>query len=398
VYLLYDLHARGLPVTVLHVNHELRGGDSDDDERFVQSLAESLGLSCLVHHAPVGDGNLEQEAREARYGWFRSLIREGAVAEVALGHTQSDQAETVIFRFLRGAGTSGLAGIRPRTKDGLFRPLLSLTREEIRDSLHSRGIPWREDASNSNLDFARNRIRCELLPLLTRDWNPALSKSLAQTADWALAEESYWDKTMARLARKFFRGAPPDLLVRWPGSLPLAVQRRLIRHALRDVKGDLLQIEFGHVEAIRTLRSGRLSLPGLEVERSFEWLRIARPGPRTNEINLNIRLELLSAESVYNENKHQLDWGLVSGPLALRTWRPGDRYQRVGRPKEERLKLLFQKARIPVWERRSWPVLLCGNSIAWTREFGAAAGLGRTGTTRIVLLIHDLSGFPNRNL
>jgi tRNA(Ile)-lysidine synthase len=409
VYLLHHLRGHNLNLTVLHVNHKLRGPESDADEDFVCCVAASLGLPFLTHTAPVIEGNIEQSARESRNRWFRSLIEQGAVTRIALGHTQSDQAETVLFRFLRGSGTAGLAAIRPETSDGFVRPLLHLTREQIRESLRERGIPWREDSSNESARFARNRIRRSLLPQLTRDWNPALTQTLAHTADWALAEEAYWTAELDRLAETHFRPAPPHLIVQPTGDLPLAVQRRLIRHAILKVKGDLRQIDFSHIEAIRALRSGRIQLHGIVAERSFGYLRfgpigLSVPNFRYRieppavismpESGLTLSLELTPADCVYNGGKHQLDWGRVSGSLELRNWHPGDRYRRVGRSNEEKLKLLFQKARIPVWERQSWPVLQCGNQIAWTRHFGPVAHLARSPETRTVLVVQENS---NRN-
>jgi tRNA(Ile)-lysidine synthase len=394
VYLLHQLLDEGCHCVVLHVNHLLRDDESDADEKFVRAMAASLNVDCLVIRERPGEGNLEQAAREVRYRWFRELIEARTVERVALGHTLSDQAETVLFRFLRGTGTAGLAGIRPVTRE-VFRPLLGITREAIRQSLLSRGITWREDSSNSNLSFARNRIRTELLPQLERDWNPGFTGALGQMADWALAEEKYWAGQMKKLGAKFFSENGAGLIVRWPRRLAVAVQRRLLRHAIETVLGHLRQIEYGHVEAVRGLRSGKLSLPGLTVEKSFEWLRFAAAGAVERDVLDGVGLELLAASSVYNEDEHQLDWGSLSGPLKLRSWHPGDRYRRVGRPTEERLKLLFQKARIPVWERRSWPVLLCGDKIVWARKFGVAEGAERTESTQMVLLIRDPSGFPN---
>jgi tRNA(Ile)-lysidine synthase len=350
-----------------------------------------LGLECLVLRGDLPGGNLEQEARRVRYRWFRELIAEGVIERVALGHTLSDQAETVLFRFLRGSGTAGLAGIRAET-GGLFRPLLGKTREEVRRSLVERGIAWREDSSNSCLDFARNRIRAELLPELERDWNPELTRVLGHTAEWAAAEEVYWAGAVRKLARKYFLGGG---VVQLPRGA--AVQRRLIRHAIETVKGDLRQIEYRHVEAVRAMLSGRLDLPGLRVEKSFEWWRFTLPGAEERAVLDGVGLELLEPGAVYNSNKDQIDWNLLSGPLQVRVWQPGDRYQRVGRPAEERLKLLFQKARVPVWERRVWPVLVSGERIVWSRGFGVAAGWERSEKTHRVLQVRDISGFPNLN-
>jgi tRNA(Ile)-lysidine synthase len=394
VYLLHEMVAAGRECVVLHVNHLLRGDESDADEAFVRGLAASLGVECLVLRERPGNGNLEQAARLVRYRWFRELIAAGTVERVALGHTLSDQAETVLFRFLRGAGTAGLAGIRPATRE-VFRPLLGMTREAVRESLLARGVAWREDSSNASASFARNRIRAELLPQLEREWNPGLTGALGQVAEWALAEEKYWAGRMKRLGAKYFSHDGAALVARWPMRMAVAVERRLVRHAIETVLGHLRQIEYGHVEAVRAMRSGKLSLPGLTVEKSFEWLRFAAAGAIDRDVLDGVGLELLAASSVYNRDEHQLDWGSLSGPLRLRSWHPGDRYRRVGRPTEERLKLLFQKARIPVWERRSWPVLLCEDKIVWARKFGAAEGARRTDSTQTVLLVRDLSGFPN---
>ena len=166
-------------------------------------------------------GNLEQTARRARREFFHDLIRRGLADRIALGHTRDDQAETVLFRMLRGSGLAGLAGILPVTAEGLIRPLLGVTRGEVETFLRERGIPWREDASNREPRFARNRIRHELLPQLKQDWNPRLTESLAHLADLAYEEERWWAAEIARLAQADAgglarRGGGPRA-ANWPG-------------------------------------------------------------------------------------------------------------------------------------------------------------------------------------
>src|SRR6202040_769349 len=126
----------------------------------------------------TGD-NLEQAARLSRHNFYLGFLQQGELDRIATGHTRSDQAETVLFRFLRGSGTAGLAGIRPMTTDGFVRPLLTVDRAAVEQFLRDRKIAWREDSTNTNLDFARNRIRRDFLPMLERDWNPAISEMLA---------------------------------------------------------------------------------------------------------------------------------------------------------------------------------------------------------------------------
>ncbi|MBV9670017.1 MAG: tRNA lysidine(34) synthetase TilS, partial [Acidobacteriales bacterium] len=183
LHILHGLSSRfAIHLTVLHVNHQLRGRESDGDEASVRALAASFGLDVVVSQAPIQGGNLEQEARRARLDFFRSCMATKNLQRVALGHTRSDQAETVLFHLLRGCGLAGLAGMRPVTSDGLIRPLLGVSRQEIREWARAEGIEWREDSSNADLRFARNRLRNESIPALTREFNTNLEGVLAGIA------------------------------------------------------------------------------------------------------------------------------------------------------------------------------------------------------------------------
>ena len=410
-----------ISLCILHLDHMLRGEESRQDADFVRDLGDRLGL--FVHFcaldvartiAETGE-NLEQAARQARYGFLEQFLAAGTVDRIALGHTLSDQAETVLFRFLRGSGTAGLAGIRPVTANGFVRPLIEVDRAGIEHYLRQRDIPWREDSSNRQLDFARNRIRHELLPKLARDWNPALTETLARTAEWAQAEESWWDREITRIAERALLPGRGFVLLKVGdmAELPLAVARRLVRRAVERAKGDLRSIGFEHIEAILALAgstegSGRLQVPGLDVYRSFEWVRFAKPGLDTLE-NRNFRLLLAvpgtvevpgsttvihlevmnSTEGGYNKDVGRLDWARLAGTLELRNWRPGDQYCPAGHHGPVKIKTLFQESRIPLWERRNWPVIARGNEIIWVRLFGPAAEYVAGAESRSVLLIRE---------
>ena len=418
----------GLALSVLHLEHGLRGQESREDAAFVAGLAGRLGLPFHLESVDVRalGGNLEQAAREARHGFFRRFVESGRLDRVALGHTLSDQAETVVFRFLRGAGTAGLSGVRPVTAEGLVRPLLDVARAEVEQYLRERGIAWREDSTNADPAFARNRIRHSLLPQLTREWNPALPQVLAQTAEWARSEEEYWQAELDRLCEGRLRRQGPTVILEreWLLSLPLAVARRVIRRVIEEVKGDLRSIDFAHIEAILALAGGgdghgRLQAPGVDAMRSFEWLRLAPIGLTTLE-NRNYRLplpvpgrvrlppgaeivtEIIENQaftgvlnSVYNGSVGRLDWERISGTLDVRNWRPGDQYQPYGCSSKESIKSLFQQARVPLWERRHWPVVTLDDVIIWSRRFGSAAEFAAAPGTRKVLTISsqgELSG------
>ena len=327
----------------------------------------------------------------------------------------------MLFRFLRGAGTAGLAGIRPVTGDGIVRPLLGVTRAETEAFLRARGIAWREDSTNSSARFARNRIRHSLLPQLTREWNPALEETLAKTADWALAEEAYWKEETHRPSRwnACVTMAPPcwrrtDALAR----LPLAAARRLVRHAIERAKGDLRAIGLDHVDrALEMARAakghGRVQAPGIGITRSFDWIRFAppqppppawqvpatvpglRPGarrrPRASTWNcLKTRERTAHRDTYIIMDVGCVDGHLVSGGLVFRNWRPGDRYQPNGHSNEAKIKALFHQARIPIWERAQWPVLASGDSIVWTRRFGPAQAVAAGPASTRILQIREV--------
>ena len=182
----------GSPLILAHLNHQLRGAESDADEAFVVALAASLGVSVETHRLDIAalaraeGGNLEAVARRERYRWLADVASRHGLSHVATGHTASDQAETVLHRLLRGTGIDGLRGIAARRDIGLgvslIRPLLTVTREEVVAYLAALGQATRHDASNDDDTLTRNRIRHELLPLLQRDYNPRIAEALARLA------------------------------------------------------------------------------------------------------------------------------------------------------------------------------------------------------------------------
>lgn len=411
----------GILLGVVHFHHGLRGAEADADAAFVRDLAASLGLEFIFEKADVaaaGD-NVEQAGRRLRYEFFRRLVSEHRFDKIAVGHTCTDQAETVLFRFLRGAATAGLGGISPVVDGLIVRPLIEVERADVLEYLRASGQSWREDSSNRSLDRDRNRLRHELLPQLARDWNPAITASLAHVADWARDEEAYWQDHLRQLAPEHFRSQGGALLFEASrlAALPPAVQRRLLRYGIEQVRGDLRGIDFSHVERIRELTAlaeghSRLQIPGVDVFRSFDQVRLAPAGAlgglaeRGFAVSLTIPgtyalpqtqtrfvFELRSAQADdrgYNEKLGCLDWERTPQPLSLRNWRPGDRYQPVGWGSQEKLKSLFQRRKVPLWERRHWPVVASSDQVVWTRAFGAAAELAPGPETRLVLEITEL--------
>ena len=410
LHALFELAPRwNLHLRVIHVEHGIRGEASRVDAQFVHELAEALGLpfSWRAADAPAiaedTRDNLEQTARRIRHEFYRELIARGEIDRVATGHTRNDQAETVLYRILRGSGVSGIAGIRPVTSGGIVRPLLFLWRNEVETWLRERQIAWREDHTNADPAYTRNRIRHQLLPLLRAGYNPLIDDTLARMATLAAEDEKFWDAQIGDLPATFEASRIADA--------PAALGRRIVRRAIENVKGDLRQIGFDHVEAIVNLTrsregSGRLQIPGVDVLRSFDWIRFralgALPEPRgfSCRIAPPCVIEWPEGGSISFEIREngspcdRLEDGLCCPEevLELRNWQPGDRYRPAGWSHERKIKQMFQDARIPIWLRRRWPVLAAGGRILWSRQFGPAAESVATGESprRLCICERDL--------
>jgi tRNA(Ile)-lysidine synthase len=408
-------------ITLLHMNYGLRGAESDLDEALVRDLGLRLGCEVLVERV-VPAGRSEEELRRLRYEWFSRC----EVDVVLTGHTLEDQAETVLFRLVRGTGPDGLAGITPVLNGRVYRPLLGLGRRELRAWLESRGISWREDSSNLDLAYRRNRIRHELLPVLRRELNPEVDQVLGNLAEIVWDEADWIDGVVReRLAGMVWQEGEGVVLdaSKFCGE-PLGLRRRLMRALFERVKGDLREIEFLHVEGALRLcaekeGNGRIQVPGLDLMRSFGLLRVIRLETLRAMPERNFRVDLpvpgkvvvpegagivsstLDPGCNYNESGRSLDWDRLFAAvdaerrLELRNWRPGDSLVRGEGTEPEKVKELFQKHRIPLWRRRAWPIVVLGDLPVWVAEFGPAADFAAKPETRTALRIEWSQGWDS---
>ncbi|MCH8089644.1 MAG: tRNA lysidine(34) synthetase TilS [Chloroflexi bacterium] len=280
--LIYALHhladELGLVLHIGHLNHCLRGRDSDEDAAFVADMARQLGIPCTIGREDVAlrpaghSSSLEEKAREARYEFLAGVVEETGASGVAVAHTADDQTETMLLHILRGTGVSGLRGMRPITDikapsgkplslSGkllrLFRPLLQVTREETEAYCRALGLSPRADYTNQLPDGLRNRIRLELLPYL-REYNPNIDQAIrrlgaAASLDTAFIEaevERVWP-TLVTEVDEGLRLSREKLL-----SLHPAPRRYLLRRALQVILGDLVDIEQVHILSLEELLSG----------------------------------------------------------------------------------------------------------------------------------------------
>jgi tRNA(Ile)-lysidine synthase len=403
----------GLVLHVAHLHHGLRHAEADGDLEFVRLLAAGLGLPFHEERVDTGrvasaaSESVETAARRLRYAWFRQLLGSGELDALATAHTLDDQAETVLGKFLRGAWTEGLSGIHPVLEfpEGrILRPLLGATRAQVEACLKASGQSWREDSSNRDPAYTRNRIRHELLPLL-ETWNPRLSEHLAQMAALARDEEEWWQGEMSRLAPQFLLPGRPvrgggraageglGLDVTRLAALAPAVQRRLLRYVAEQLGA---APDFAATDALRTLaltgRAGQKCelAQGLRAERTPRELRLTAGAasakdetvpeytvPVPGEIvapAFGLRLRIEVGRQPVPSGSQATDPAIEA---TLRNWRAGDRVRLRYSGGPRKVKEVLERMRVTGSSRALWPVLEVGGRILWMQgvELEPEAGI-----------------------
>jgi len=382
----------GWDLTVAHLNHLLRGRSSRADAKFVETFTRCLGLRFCGSVAKVQSIarqtriSLEMAGRQARHALFVRAAHENKCSSIALAHHADDQVELFFLRLLRGGG-EGLSGMHwintlpnhPHLR--LCRPLLNLTKAVIKKYADSMDLFFREDASNANLDFQRNRIRHELLPLLRRDYQAGLDSVIIRAMDILSAEAD----CVGDIARKWIKARRPSF-----DSLPVAVQRRALQSQLYAAG---IVPDFSQIESLRCFPNRPVNLRKEQSDGPTEGImprnsltsrdtavardgkgRIYFPKPAVKEQiepNSEIQVELgllgnrkFGGASVSWRVENRRGARIVTSPMAqglvecfdadklgerilLRYWRPGDRFQPIGLSKSVKLQNLFTNAKIP---------------------------------------------------
>jgi tRNA(Ile)-lysidine synthase len=414
-------------IVVAHLDHGLRGTAGAADARFVAAMAEDLGLACVVERTDVAASaraehrSLEDSARRARYGFLRRVAAEVRAARICTGHTRDDQAETVILHFLRGSGLDGLAGMLPLTGD-IARPLLAVTRAESEAYCAARGWAPRQDATNADLRFARNRVRHQMLPLLEA-FNPNLRATLTRNAtllaDDAACLESLADDAWSRVAR-ITSTDDHEIALDLPaiGACPAALRTRLyVRAALVAGIGDESYLEARHLALVEQVclcgHTGQAqTLPGglvvrrdghaLIFTRASQWPMALMPQSvperilpvpgqlELPELGWRVRAWRVTdhaglehgaepappnlppfaragdeAHIGHALTRAYLAPELSSEPLTVRTWRPGDRFRPLGMVQEKKLQDYFGDAKVPRALRPRLPLVFGPDHLLW---------------------------------
>jgi tRNA(Ile)-lysidine synthase len=386
-------------LSVLHVDHRLRGGESDQDAEFVRDLCGALGVPCRIASVDVAAFadehglNLEDAGRQVRYaGAARELEKrcvqsgaELASGRIATAHTFDDRVETALMRLAQGTGAGGLTSLAYR-RGAIVRPLLDCTRADVLAYLSEQGQAWREDASNADTSRVRARIRAGLMPAL-RSVNPRFDESMARTLTVIGDEDSFLDELAQKAAGEVSREAGSGVSVDRASTvaLPRVLQRRVLRLLIRDAFEDASRLEFDHIEAVCDGLGDPAfvrDLPdGLRAFAEYGRLIICRRDERTSpfvggmlpvpgKIDLGEAGTLTAstsgpAEPDVDPRVAVLDAEALGGPLTVGPVSPGDRMRPFGMDGSRKLSDILVDAKVPARRRPLVPIVRDGERIVW---------------------------------
>jgi tRNA(Ile)-lysidine synthase len=398
-----------LALFILHLNHGIRGGESDGDELFVMELGKSMGIPADSEKVSIPalkkkkGGSLEDICRKERYSFFERMSQKHRLNKIALGHNLKDQTETVIMRFLRGSGLEGLKGFLP-VRDGIYiRPFIDVTREEIISFLRERNISFVTDSSNKDNKYLRNRIRNILVPELKASYNMKLEENIGRTADILRIEDDFIRESIEGIISDWeIDRDNAGINIRKLKKLHPALQWRLIKTILEGYSTARNGIGYLHVKSVVDLIEGSspnasVDLPlNLMARREYNELIISQgegevshtsknhfpDGRKKGDfsytvkvpgsvdiietgVKMNFDVVDVREADAYSDNPVFMDYNSISFPLVVRNIRSGDRIQPLGMKGTKKIKALFIDGKVPKSGRKSISLLVDQKSVLW---------------------------------
>jgi tRNA(Ile)-lysidine synthase len=403
-----------LDIFLGHFNHRLRPG-AGEDEQFVRKAAQEHGLPLFVasedvrSFAKLNRLNLEEAGRMLRYEFLSKTAQKIGGAKIATGHTLNDQAETFFLRLMRGSGLKGLGSISPVVEGRIIRPLLSVERKDIAEYVEKKGWAFREDESNLDRSFARNKVRLDLIPYIQENFEPKIVHRIGKIVTILQEEEKLLRKWASHEAKKAVLLESEEIRLDLNSllTLPQGLARRVVREYILMLKGDLREISFENVEALLNLEEGKSFQLTKELllkrDKSFVFCRPEQPDRLTyeyewdgssplilEELNVIIKAERVKRPQsfAFDDNaKACLDGKNIRFPLQVRSRQEGDRYRPLGAPGHKKLKEIMRAKSIPLTEREKKPVFLSGDEIIWVLGLPVAEKFKISDKTKEVLVL-----------
>lgn len=388
---------------VAHVNHGIRGKDSDRDAEFAKNLAKQYGFPFygkkidIPHLQSVLQGSPQEIAREERLQYLEQLAEKIEGHKIALGHNWDDQSETVLMRLIRGAGPTGLRGMG-HSRGKFIRPLLDISRSEIAEYALTHKLKNVEDESNKSDAYLRNKIRNKLIPQLEKEYNPEIKSALIRLATILREEDRFLDRLCTDLFTKHAKVQTGEVVFDIVELLKLdqSLRARLIRMALRTVKHDLRKITHHHIDIIEELILSQAPQKQLDLPddikvyrvyssliivlgessylaargRPFEYKMMAPGSTFIKELGISVNSEVLQKNGygrgfVFKPTVAFFDFDKLSRNLSLRSVKPGDAFQPYGMTGSKKVSDYFIELKIPSSQREMVPLLATDDDVAW---------------------------------
>jgi tRNA(Ile)-lysidine synthase len=400
-----------LDIMLAHCNFHLRGAESDGDEAFVMSLAQSYGINCFVQHfdtqtlAKENSTSIQITARTLRYAWFEQLRQAHSFDYIATAHHHNDSLETVLLNLTRGTGMAGLRGI-PVKNNHIIRPLLFATREEIEQYAQNKQIQWREDSSNQQNKYYRNLIRNEVIPLLKKI-NPNLEHTFAQTLERTQAVEHIFLDQVAIFKQKHLTQKQQEVWIDLAGLQNNPPTLNILHQILQDYGFQYLQskdiLATLHKESGKQFTSHTHLLVKDRTAFIISPLNFSTPKKHTIEADTQILetedfhftfsqiADLTHFEIPKNPQMACLDFDALQFPLSIRTWQEGDYFYPLGMNHQQKISDFFINQKIPLSQKARIPLLCSGNDIVWVIGYRLDNRFKISQDTKKVFLVQHLA-------
>lgn len=420
-----------LTLYIAHLNHMIRPVEAEKEVRFLRDVSNRLGIPFFIKHENVPDFIKERKvspeagAREVRYAFFNETIQNLSAGKLALGHNLDDQAETVLLNLFRGSGRTGLGAILP-VNEKIVRPLIECSKKEILDFLEENKIEYCVDSSNLEPVYQRNKIRLELMPLIEKDYNPNIKETLFRTSMIFQQEDLYLEMQAQKHAQhvlKKGKGNEAVIIVKEFKKIHPAFQPRVLREAIRRIKGDVLQLSFLHIEDLSDLINNKpsgsnLNLPeDIVAFKEYERIRIRKAGAgfiansqghagAVSSSSKHIEDRYIIKKTVSNRNKpitfyranHDtayFDANKIGFSFFIRTKKDGDRFLPQGAQGKKKLSDFFIDHKVSREARESIPLLISSfkkgkfreNKIIWVVGYRISEEVKVTDKTKKIMKI-----------
>lgn len=407
-----------LTIFVAHLNHGLRGKAADEDEAFVVNLAEKYNVKVytkkedMLAYADANKISSEEAGRVLRYAFFDEIMQRENIQKIAIAHNKNDQAETILMRIMRGTGLDGIVGIKP-VNGRIIRPLLFCSRAEIEAFECAEKLNHREDDTNKENIYTRNTIRNQLIPQLENLYNPNLVEGLSRMGQLLADDLEIIENQLEEILQKIAFQRQEKMVSfnrRVFLDLSLGLKRRVLRHAIQSIQGDLVNIEEKHIHnMIQLISQGKTGKEihltnGWIAKNNYDFFEISQPSEKY--ANYEFELEIGKKQSfgtfeieTFVEDKIKIDfytkdiflkffdYDRIKSSLKVRNRRPGDRIVPLGMKGSKKIKDLFIDEKVASDKRNQIPLIVCGDEIVWVVGYRIGDGFKVSEQTKKVLVV-----------